>query len=399
MREESITFYESLNQSLGLEAVVVPAEPITAVIGGRYEVLDHLGAGGMGDVVRVYDRQLEREVAMKLLKAGAHASPAAVERFRAEVLATAQLQHPGIVPVLDAGALPDGRLWFTMPEVRGQTFTDVIAEAGPGGRRRLVETLRSVSEAVAYAHDKGVLHRDLKPDNVMIGPFGEVLVMDWGLVKIAHGADDELAWSVGRGRTLHGAVSGTLAYMPPEQARGDLDAIGPQSDVYALGAVLYEILSGRPPFRGASLEDRDQVIAAAPAAIEDGAGVPGELIDIQRRAMAPDPARRFPHAGALARALGDWLDGVQRREIALEHVQRALAVEADARTARVEGEALKAEADRALRALPRGAGSEQKARWWAVEDRSVALARRAARLRGGGGPPAERRPLPRALAA
>ena len=206
----------------------------------RYEDLGVLGVGGMGQVRRVFDRQLGRSLALKILHRPAQESPEVAARFLGEAQATAQLQHPGIIPIHDQGTLDDGRLWFTMKEVSGSTLTEVIravhevstdrwaCSASGWTLRRLVSTLRSVCDAVAHAHDRGVVHRDLKPSNIMIGAHGEVLVLDWGLVKVVGQQTPPLMASAvdpvltdrslsATHPTLMGQVAGTPAYMPPAE--------------------------------------------------------------------------------------------------------------------------------------------------------------------------------------
>ncbi|HMG55542.1 MAG TPA: serine/threonine-protein kinase, partial [Kofleriaceae bacterium] len=227
------------------------------VLPGRYDDLCRIGGGAFGEVRRVRDTLFDRVVAMKLLRAS-HADRESVRRrFLVEAQITAQLQHPGIVAVYDRGELPDGRLWFTMKEVRGRTLGDVIdelhAHKEPDGFRpvasgwtfrRLIDAFARIAQAIAYAHSRGVVHRDLKPDNLMVGEFGEVLVMDWGLARRLGTEAGELDQAGGSGGsspalTHHGDVLGTPAYMSPEQARGDTARHGPSTDVYALGAVLH----------------------------------------------------------------------------------------------------------------------------------------------------------------
>lgn len=194
------------------------------VLPSRYHLRHRLGRGGMADVWSVTDTSLERTVALKVLRVDAHIRPELVLRFAEEARITAQLQHPGNIPVYDYGQLDDGRLYFTMKEARGPTLADVIEDAHTGGSwsvRRLLDAVHRCAEAVAYAHSHGVLHRDLKPGNVMVGEFGEVLVLDWGLARFLEDAR----------RAAGGAVAGTPAYMSPEQAMGQ--PLGPPSDVYA----------------------------------------------------------------------------------------------------------------------------------------------------------------------
>ena len=211
----------------------------------------------MGEVRKVRDLVLDRVVALKSVRADL-TRHGLRDRFLAEVRVTAQLQHPGIVPVHELGQLPDGRPYFTMEEVRGVSLRDAICEvheASVGGRweqsrsgwtlRRLVDALARVCDAVAYAHSRGVLHRDLKPHNVMLGAFGEVRVVDWGLAKVTADADESFI-AAGEGVTRVGHVAGTPCYMPPEQAFGQ--PLDERADVYSLGAVLYYLMCGKAPY-------------------------------------------------------------------------------------------------------------------------------------------------------
>ncbi|MCB9678170.1 MAG: SUMF1/EgtB/PvdO family nonheme iron enzyme [Alphaproteobacteria bacterium] len=355
----------------------------------RYDDLGLIGHGGMGEVRRVRDRELNRVLAMKVVNEALLRRPSALARFVEEAQATAQLQHPSIVPVHDIGRLPDGRVWFTMKEVKGRTLGDVIREVhtvsvdawdvAPSGwgLHRLIAAFRTVCQAVAFAHERGVVHRDLKPENTMVGRYGEVYVLDWGLAKIFGRVDLVLESGdvepVQSGRssdlaTRMGQVAGTPAYMPPEQARGEIDRIDTRSDVYALGAMLYEILSGRAPFVGDAMEVLEQVRTAPATPLSRLGGAvtrPDELVQICERAMAFAPEDRFPSAVALAEAVGEWLDGSKRREQALGRVERA-------RMAAVEGEALvaravelRAEAVALLEAVDPWEPEARKARGWA----------------------------------
>ena len=384
----------------------------------RYEDLGPLGAGGMGEVRRVRDRTLHRTLARKVVHTALLEHPLALERFLEEARATAQLQHPAILPVHDLGQLPDGRLWFTMKEVRGRTLGEAIRDlhaASPAhwGRpssgwtlRRVVSAFHTVCRAVAYAHARGVVHRDLKPENTMLGDHGEVYVLDWGLAKILGRPD--LAAAAGdldvvrSGRSLAGAtrlgqVAGTPAYMAPEQARGEVDRIDARSDVYALGAMLYEILAGHPPYRGDARAVLQQALDGSPPPLlpalphpdgdarpdpgeRGGPPLPSELVAACERAMARSPDDRHPSAEALAKAVEDWLDGSRRREEALAVVARAAEKAPAASAVRAHAAALRTEAETALSDVPGWHPEEAKAPAWAKEDEAAALERRAALL-------------------
>lgn len=365
--------------------------PAVLRIAGRYEDLGPIGIGGMGEVRRVRDVQLNRTLAMKTLHARLLTRPSVLSRFLDEAQATAQLQHPNIVPVHDIGTLPDGRLWFTMKEVRGRTFSAVVREvhdasaqqweAGTQGWtfRRLVNAYLSVCRAVAYAHERGVVHRDLKPNNVMVGEFGEVYVLDWGLAKIvgrpdvaaAEGKLDVVETARGSSeehRTEVGRVVGTPAYMPVEQARGEIDRIDARSDVYALGALLYEVLVGRAPYEGGTASEvLEQVREGAPVPVAQMVTrvLPPELVAACERAMARDPDARFQTAQELAAEIEAWLDGARRREQALALAEEALAGEREAASLVARADALRAESEALLEGVERWRPEEDKWPGWA----------------------------------
>jgi len=283
---------------------------------GRYLDKDALGAGGMAEVRRVADPTLARDMAMKIIGAELADDEVARSRFLQEAQITAQLQHPGIPAVHEVGTLPDGRAYYTMTEVRGSTLQEILSGDAPKSRRNLLELLLAASEAVAYAHERGVIHRDLKPANLMAGEFGETLVLDWGLARVI-GEGDTAVHSDRAGSALatrDGLVAGTPAYMAPEQARGETDAFGPWTDVYALGAVLHHILTGRPPYLGESAADILESVRHGPP--DPPSDAPPDLAALCTRAMARDPAERFGDAGAFGRALGAWLDATRRLSLA-----------------------------------------------------------------------------------
>ncbi|MHC4830573.1 MAG: serine/threonine-protein kinase, partial [Planctomycetota bacterium] len=300
-------------------------------IAGRYEVERELGRGGMGAVYQVYDTELERRVALKVILARLEGDEATLQRFVAEARATAQLQHPGIVPIYDVGLDVVGQVYFTMKLVEGRTLKQLVALVRKGGseiateytRYRLLQVFLEITRALFFAHERGIVHRDLKPQNIMIGPYGEVQVMDWGLAKVLGRAEvaaassppgdrvvSKLPGGSGLTPTIHGAVMGTPGYMPPEQARGEVDAIGPRSDVYSLGGILYFLLTGAAPFRGAdSAAILLQVRAQAPTAPrENDRSVAPELDAICMKALAKRVEDRYGSAQELGRDVQAFLE-------------------------------------------------------------------------------------------
>ena len=219
-----------------------------ALPAGRYEIRSRLGRGGMGAVYAAYDRRLDREVAIKVSNAAAWTSELET-RLRQEARVLARLEHPGIVPVHDAGELEDGRWFYVMKSVRGETLVEHLPRLG--GEAAILGVFERIAETVAFAHAAGIVHRDLTPSNIMLGPFGEVLVLDWGVAKILGDSAEVVGAAPGpvvaTGATAAGTRIGTAGFMAPEQQRGDASTAGPAADVYALGAVLAWMLAGRPP--------------------------------------------------------------------------------------------------------------------------------------------------------
>jgi len=259
--------------------------------GTRYQLLGKLGQGGMGGVYRVEDRQLERQVAMKVI-AAPDPDLELSRRLLREARTIARLEHPGIVPVHDAGTLPDGRPYYTMKLVEGRSLDQHVADL-PIISDRLRVFLR-ICDAVAFAHARGVLHRDLKPGNVMVGPFGEVLVMDWGLSKVLlppskiENRDTQPSQPEQPplfAQTGHGTVLGTPGYMAPEQSAGG--SVDSRSDIYSLGAILQFLLAHSTP------------VATQRA-----------LAAILKQAMAEDPNQRYPTVGELGADIEHFLDGL-----------------------------------------------------------------------------------------
>ena len=265
--------------------------------GSRYEIHELLGRGGMGAVYRATDTTLGRDVALKVLTTGS-GSPEIASRLAREAKVLARLEHPGIVAVHDAGTLQDGRPFYVMRLVHGRRL-DEFARAT--GRGELLRVFLRICDAVAYAHARGVIHRDLNPSNVMVGEFGDVLVLDWGVAKLA--GDSGLRATVpptSEVTTADGLVVGTPGFMPPEQASGAAATADARSDVYGLGAIL------------------SFVVGLAGAR-------PRPLVAITERAMAAEPADRYQTVDALAADVRHWMDGERvdaYRERALERVGR-----------------------------------------------------------------------------
>jgi tetratricopeptide (TPR) repeat protein len=309
-------------------------EPLPSLDLRGYELLEQLGSGGMGDVYRAADPALGRDLAVKVMKPELRGMAPAEQRFLREARVTGSLQHPSIVPVYNLGRLNDGRLHYTMRLVRGQTFANILKEES--GKREqlpyLLTIFEKICQAAAYAHSKRVIHRDLKPSNVMVGRFGEVQVMDWGLAKLLASDDDnagakEMTETAGTriptgadtpvdlSRT--GSGFGTLAYMPSEQARGKWDMVDERADVFALGSILCEMLTGQPAYIGKTSNElidrveRGDVTEALERLRECGAAA--ELTELCRDCLSPDRENRPRDAAVLAKRVAEYQAEVQER--------------------------------------------------------------------------------------
>ncbi|MCL6503416.1 MAG: tetratricopeptide repeat protein [Pirellulales bacterium] len=357
----------------------------TELLAGRYELAEQIGAGGMGVVRRARDTVFNRDVAIKLLKAEVSADSLAATRFRVESAITGQLQHPGIPPAYDLGTLPNGQPFLAMKLVKGATLRDLLKhrQSPADGLGRFIAIFEQVCHAVGYAHARGIVHRDLKPSNVMVGTHGEVQVMDWGLAKVlpdqanpqlalsddtdpyatvtmhaqvgpseasgseprsgsvAAGAGEsrQLPGKASASETRTGSVLGTPAYMGPEQAAGEVRKLNPRSDVFGLGAMLCEILTGDPPYRGQG-SNQVWVQAARGETADaftrlDSCGAEPELVALCKRCLAFDQQQRPADGTAVARQVAEIREMAEARARQAElEQQQALVREAEGRKRR-----------------------------------------------------------------
>ncbi len=400
--EDQVTVHDvdPARQLAGLKALSPPP--------GRYQLQGEVARGGMGVIWRVFDRVLGRPLAMKVILgdtgaasgATAPVEPTVLARFLDEAQVTGQLDHPGVVPVHELGLDATGKIYFTMRFVRGRTADAVFAlarqRADGWTLTKAVEVVLKVCDTLAYAHNKGVIHRDLKPSNVMVGRFGEVYVMDWGLAKVLGQEDrhdmrprprDTATFSrvvTERSRqaesdpdspvmTMDGAVIGTPSYMPPEQAAGRVDELGPRADVYAVGAMLYSLLTGRQPYvvpdaKISPYTVLGLVLQGPPTPIHRlDPTVPGELVAICDKAMARDANARY----ADARHLADDLRAFVENRVVKAHRTGAVA-EMRAWVRRNRGVAIAA----AAAALTLVAGGISSAVFWLEASAQAEIAKR-----------------------
>jgi serine/threonine-protein kinase len=330
------------------DTIPSPDDPVPALLPGpaaqgfdaRYQVAERIGEGGMGIVHSCSDRHIGREIAIKLSRDDGLAA-----RFLREARVQGRLEHPSVVPVYDLGRAPDGKLFFTMKRVRGQNLADILDRQRRGDpytieqhtRRKLLTAFVNVCLAVDFAHSRGVIHRDLKPANVMLGDFGEVYILDWGLARIRGVADPSSAHArvddSEPGQTVAGALLGTPGYMAPEQARGDHAGLDGRADVFSLGAILFEILTREALIARRSVAEMiSDTLSGVDARVSvrvPESDVPPELELVCRRATRIDRDKRYPSARELCRAVERYLEGDRdlelRRELAEAHGRAARA--------------------------------------------------------------------------
>ena len=365
-------------KSPGAEDAQIAADEIAPRIGGtsgRYVVGEEIARGGMGAVYRAFDTQLGRDLAIKVLLPQHKKNADVFWRFNDEAQIHGQLQHPGIAPIYELGQLDDRRPFFSMKLIRGRTLATAISDQELSAQETAaaLKVFENVCQTMAYAHSRRVVHRDLKPSNVMVGAFGEVQVMDWGLAKVlgpsspaqtqpaqevpaslvapgqpagttpqtrrTGGAirvpppDSDAGESIpSSSKTLHGEMIGTPAYAAPEQVRGELDRLDARADVFGLGAILCEILTGEAPYTGSS---RDVLRRAASGDVSNAlarlerCGAERPLIELARECLAPMPEDRPEHAGIVAKRLSAYFEAVDQRL----HEAQIARIEADARAA------------------------------------------------------------------
>lgn len=335
-----------LQRPTGPETVTTSPARLDDPAAARYEVRKTLGAGGMGEVTLCRDLRIGRDVALKAQLGATSRDAVMAGRFLREARIQGQLEHPVVVPVYDLATRDDGRAFFTMKRVRGLALDAILAGlacndpeiTGKYSRRRLLSALAQVCLAVEFAHARGVIHRDIKPANIMLGDFGEVHLLDWGIAKVQDGPEPAVNPSESAamscpalgGATAHGTVLGTPGYMSPEQASGRIDQIDARTDVYSLGAVLFELLALEPLHRGRTAQEFlvSAMTGAEASPTRRGASdVPPELDVLCVRATQLDPASRCASAREMADAIERYLDGDRdlrlRRDLAQHHASLA----------------------------------------------------------------------------
>ncbi len=289
------------------------AEPGGSRIFGEYELIEQIGRGGMGVVYKARQVALNRPVALKMISAGEFASPVVIQRFHREAEAAANLHHPNIIPIYETGEI-QGQHYLSMALIDGVGLDEYIKRSGvevglPGKTARLVSRMRQeeiarllakVARAVDHAHQHGVLHRDLKPSNILVDPQGEPHLTDFGLAKVLGRGDSSL--------TVTGAIMGTPSFMAPEQAAGGSKNTSTAADVYSLGAILYSMLTGVPPFRGDTPVETLRLVVEQepkpPSTLREG--IDSDLATIAMKCLEKEPQRRYPSAASLAEDLERW---------------------------------------------------------------------------------------------
>ncbi|HVJ95061.1 MAG TPA: bifunctional serine/threonine-protein kinase/formylglycine-generating enzyme family protein [Labilithrix sp.] len=345
--------------------------------GPRYTFHDMLGTGGTGQVIAAMDRQVRRVVALKSLQPTVAQEPVVLARFVEEARITAQLEHPAIIPIYDLGTGPDGAPYYTMRVVKKRSLRDVLSN--PAQRKtwttaRLVGVVLQVARALGYAHSRGVLHRDIKPENILLGDHGEVYVADWGLAKLQTGSSIQIHSAGSTPPPNMTDASGTPGFIPPEILAGQWEAVDHRADLFALGVILYEILTGRRPFEGVStaaiLSATLRTTPARPS--EFVRGCPLLLEDLALALLEKEPAKRLASAEEVATRIEDFLEGAKENERRAEEARRLCeqAKEPLAKYNQFESERrrLRAQAEALLKPIRGWEPVIKKKAGWALED-------------------------------
>ena len=391
------------------------------LINDRYEQLEILGEGGMGTVWLVKDQKLNRLIAMKIVHKRYLQNRGILNRFLEEAQISAQLQHPNILPVYEIGTVENGLPYFTMAVVKGVSLSQRINEVHNAitlglwkstkedwTLRSLITCFSSICTAISYAHSCGIIHRDLKPENIMIDGLGQVLVVDWGLAKFVDSIEDRIENNDDNHsirfrfkiQTLVGNIAGTPSYMSPEQALGKVDDVSYCSDIYSLGAILYEILRGRPPFTGGDAQDiLSKVVSSKLTSFngpcEDsqsslisldgvehpvscsGAKLPQELVNISLKALSTDPKDRYENVQDMIQEIRLWQDGSIREKKALLLVDQGKELDREILELKKSAKELLKRSEQLLKKIPLWEKEEVKLEGWKLEDHSKELERQA----------------------
>lgn len=353
---------------------------------GRFQVQRELGRGGMGVVYECYDPALERLVAVKISHQDKELQEMQLGQFLTEAKINSQLEHPTIVPVYELGVDDSGSIFFAMQKIKGESLRELLQrfcneEEKEWPLQRLLLVFVQACYGVAYAHEAGVLHRDLKPDNIMLGSLGEVYVLDWGVARIEGKADalsSNLVENItqlstgSQAITTQGTVIGTPGYMSPEQSSGELEDIGFHSDVWSLGAVLFELLTLQKVFSKAKEVDYSQLDSPRQRAPQRQ--IPEEISNICQQAMHINPNARYKNARELAKAVEQFLDGSQKEQKAMHFVKEALSIKDEIEQQVLEMADYQSKAAEVLATIPPTASEEEKIPGWSLEDKAGEIA-------------------------